>query len=105
MGDTSGSYVVDGWQWPGDRNTATVQSIVDALEQDIEPRSSGDNGRKVLEMAIGVRESHRRGHAPVRFPLEDRTLRMIPHQSRMEYKKPQVGTEAYMAQIASQVKD
>ena len=102
---TSSDYEPDGWAWPGDRNLASINSIVDALENDTEPLSSGDNGRKVLEMAIGVRESHRRGHAPVRFPLEDRTLRMIPHQSRLEYKKPQVGTEAYMAQIASQVKD
>ena len=102
---TISEYEPDGWAWPGDRNLASVNSIVDALENDTEPLSSGDNGRKVLEMAIGVRESHRRGHAPVRFPLEDRTLRMIPHMSRMEYKKPQVGTEAYMAQIARQVKD
>ena len=66
---------------------------------------SGDNGRKVLEIAIGLRESHRQGHAPVRFPIEDRDLRMIPHASRMNYKKLQVGREAYMRQMASHVDD
>ena len=46
-----------GGDGPGDRNVASVQSIIDALEQDIEPRGSGDNGRKVLEIAIALRES------------------------------------------------
>ncbi len=105
MARTSAEYEPDGWKWPGDRNLASVNSIVDALENDAEPTGSGDNGRKVLEMAIGLRESHRRGHVPIRFPLEDRSLSLIPHSSRMEYKKPQIGREAYMAQIAAQVRD
>ena len=79
--------------------------FVDHLEQNLDPPGSGDNGRKVLEIAIGLRESHRRGHAPVQFPLEDRNLRMIPHASRMNYKKLQVGREAYMRQMANQVQD
>ena len=79
-GRMSGDYDADGWRWPGDRNVASVQSIIDALEQDIEPRGSGDNGRKVLEIAIALRESHRRGHVPVRLPLEDRSLRLFPEK-------------------------
>ena len=98
-GRMSGSYGDDGWRWPGDRNIATVQSIVDSLEKDIEPRGSGDNGRKVLEIAIALRESHRRGHVPVRLPLEDRSLRLFPKSSRMDNKKPQIGRENYMPQI------
>ena len=98
-GRMSGDYDADGWRWPGDRNIASVQSIVDALEQDIEPRGSGDNGRKVLEIAIALRESHRRGHAPVRLPLEDRSLRLFPKSSRMDNKKPQMGREQYMPQV------
>jgi hypothetical protein len=78
-----------------------VQSIVDALELNIEPRSSGDNGRKVLEMAIAIRESHRGGHAPVKLPLADRTLRLFARKSRMENKKPIFGREAYMKQVSS----
>ena len=93
-----------GWTWPGDRQVATVQSIVDALEQDIDPRASGDNGRKVLEIAIGLRESHRRGHVPVRFPLEDRTLKIMPHDWRYLNKKTLWGREKYMPQVLGQTK-
>ena len=91
----------DGWYYPGKRNTATVESIVDALENGIEPRSSGDNGRKVLEMAIALRESHRRNHTPVRLPLADRSLKIIPHASRWLYKKEVHGKEWYQQQIAN----
>ena len=105
MGNTSGSYVVDGWKWPGDRNTASVQSIVDALEQDIEPRSSGDNGRKVLELAIALRESHRRGHAPVKLPLSDRSLKLYPKKARLENKKPDIGAREYIELISSTMKE
>ena len=105
MGKTSNHREPDGWLWPGDRNLASVSLFIDNLERDLDPPGSGDNGRKVLEMAIGLRQSHRQGHAPVRFPIEDRSLRMIPHASRMNYKKPQVGREAYMAQMANQVQD
>lgn len=105
VGKTSAHREADGWLWPGDRNLASVSLFVDYLEQDLDPPGSGDNGRKVLEMAIALRESHRQGHAPVRFPLEDRSLRMIPSSSRMNYKKPQMGREAYMAQMANQVLD
>ena len=103
-GHTSGSYAVDGWQWPGDRNTATVQSMVEALDQDTEPRSSGDNGRRVLEMAIALRQSHRRGSAPVRLPLRDRWLALYPRPSRLENKKPEIGAAAYMELIGSKMK-
>jgi len=98
-------YEPDGWQWPGNRQVGSVKVFVDYLEQGLDPPGSGDNGRKVLEMAIGIRESHRRGHTAVQFPLEDRSLRMIPHQGRMEYKKPQMGRDAYMDQMAKRVKD
>ena len=100
-GRRSSEYDDEGWRWPGDRNMTSVQSIVDALEMDIEPRGSGDNGRKVLEMAIALRESHRQGHAPVKLPLADRSLRLFPKKSRMDNKKPQLGRENYMPQIES----
>lgn len=98
-GTRSSEYGEDGWRWPGDRNVASVQAIVDSLENDTEPMGSGDNGRKVLEIAIALRESHRRGHAPVALPLRDRSLRIIPHPSRMENKKTLWGREKYMPQV------
>ena len=92
--DGSGTYDEEGWRvFP--RQNATIQSMVDSLELDIEPRSNGDNGRKVLEIAIGLRESHRSGHVPVRLPLPDRSLRMIPSASRYYSKKAQMGAERY----------
>ena len=90
----------EGWENPGNRQRATSQSMIDALDHDIEPRGNGDNGLKVLEMAIAIRESHRRGHAPVKLPLEDRSLRLFPHPSRMYNKKEVFGREAYAKEIA-----
>ena len=89
----------EGWEHGGPRQHATIQSMVEALEMDIEPRSNGDNGCKVLEMAIALRESHRRGHAPVRLPLEDRSLRLIPVPSRWLNKKEVYGGEWYAKEI------
>lgn len=90
----------EGWENPGNRQRATAQSMIDALDHDTEPRGNGENGRKVLEMAIAIRESHRRGHAPVKLPLEDRSLRLFPHPSRMYNKKEVLGREAYAKEIA-----
>jgi len=94
-------YDAEDWKWPGDRNAASVQAIVDAIDDGRDPPGSGDNGCKVLELAIALRESHRQGHGALSLPLADRTLRMIPHPSRMENKKPIFGTEKYMEQLGS----
>jgi predicted dehydrogenase len=37
----------------------------------------GDFGREALEVAVALRESHRRGHVAVPLPLEDRSLRLL----------------------------
>ena len=94
-----GTFDEEGWERGGGRQLSTIQSMIDALEMDIEPRSNGDNGRKVLEMAIALRESHRRGHAPVRLPLPDRRLKIIPVPSRMYNKKEVQGPEWYAQKI------
>ncbi len=101
----SGGRDADGWYFPGRRNTATVESIVDALEKGAEPRSSGDNGRRVLEIAIALRESHRRNHAPVRLRLQDRSLKIIPHAGRWLNKKEVQGEEWYAEQMANLKKE
>ena len=88
-----------GWEFGGPRQHATIQSIVESLQLDIEPRSNGDNGRKVLEIAIALRESHRRGHEAVRLPLADRRLRIIPVPSRWLNKKEVYGREWYLEEI------
>ena len=88
----------DGWRI-NLRNTNTVQSMVGALDHDIQPRTNGDNGRKVLEIAIALRESHRRGQVLVRLPLEDRPLRIIPYADRWTSRKERLGGAAYWAGI------
>ena len=90
----------EGWEQPGGRQLSTVQSMIDALDHDIEPRGNGENGRAVLETAIAIRESHRRGHAPVTLPLADRDLRLIPVPSRMYNKREVHGREWYAQQMA-----
>ena len=93
------TYDSDGIRLPGHRQMASIQSIVDSLEQDIEPRCSGDNMLKVLEIAISLRESHRRGHVPVKLPLADRSLKIIPVPARWLNKKEVYGAEWYAEQI------
>ena len=94
------THDAEGWRIMP-RQDATVQSVVDALDHDIEPWSNGDNGRKALELAIAVRESHRRGHTPVYLPLEDRSLKIIPKPGRWGNKKTVHGKEWYSEQIGS----
>ena len=93
------TYDNDGRRLPGHRQMASIQSIVDSLEDDIEPRCSGASMLRVLEIAIALRESHRRGHAPVKLPLEDRSLKIIPVPARWLNKKEVYGAEWYAEQI------
>ena len=51
--------------------------------------------RKVLEIAIGLRESHRQGHQPVKFPIQDRSLALYPRPSRWLNKKELLGESQY----------
>jgi len=98
------SYDEEGWRTPGTRNKAGVQAIIDALEQGTEPRCSGDNIRKALEIGIALRESHRRDHAPVKLPLQDRSLKIVPHKGRWLSKKDLYGKEWYAEQIGTWTK-
>ncbi len=94
------TYGSDGTRRPSYRQMSSIQSIVDSLEKDIEPRCSGDNMRKVLEIAIALRESHRRGHAPVKLPLADRSLKIVPVPARWLNKKEVYGREWYAKEMA-----
>lgn len=78
-----------------------VQELVDALEGERElGATTGDDMRHALEIAIALRESHRRRHAAVELPLADRSLTMYPEKARWEYKKEVYGREWYMEQMA-----
>ena len=90
------------WIQPsGTRQRWGIQSLVQALDEGSEPRCSGANMRKVLEIGIGLRESHRNGFTPVKFPLQDRSLKITPNQSRFLNKKEVYGEEKYAEMIHS----
>jgi len=52
-------------------NARLAADLIQAIEQDRQPRSSGYDGRWALEMILAVYQSQRRG-GRVRLPLEDR---------------------------------
>ena len=58
-------------QSPGVR---AVLDLVQCLETGKTPECSGEDGRAALEVAIALRESHRRGGRRVDLPLADRAL-------------------------------
>ncbi len=88
-------YGEDGRKLPNYRQSASINAIVQALEEGREPWTSGDNMRKALEIGIALRESHRRDHVPVKLPLEDRTLRILPRPGRWLNKREVYGDEWY----------
>ena len=54
-----------------------VEDIVNAAENGDKPRCSGADSRDALEVALALRESHRRGFTRIDLPLEDRSLGII----------------------------
>ena len=91
----------DGWLEPDGRIVDTVQSIVDALDNGTEPRCSGRDQQQAFEITLALRESARRGHAPVRLPLppEIREQPMWPGPYRWNSKRDLYGTEWYMNEM------
>lgn len=53
-----------------------VADLANAIETGQPPRCSGDDGVAALEIAMALRESHRRGGARIELPLADRSLTM-----------------------------
>jgi hypothetical protein len=51
-----------------------VDDLLEAVEQGRPPRCSGDDGLAALEVAMALRESHRRGGVKVELPVADRSL-------------------------------
>jgi len=91
----------EGWIYPTDGMMQSIAALVDTLERGAPLRlTSGDDLRKALEICIALRESARKGHCPVRLPLEDRSLKMYPVLERWNYKKEVLGRERYMEDMA-----
>jgi len=62
-------------------NARTVRDLLVCIETGKQPNCSGEDGRHALEVAIGMRESHRRGGTRVDLPLEDRSLRILSQET------------------------
>ncbi|MCS7223480.1 MAG: Gfo/Idh/MocA family oxidoreductase [Armatimonadetes bacterium] len=56
---------------------AAVGDLLDSIENDREPISSGADGRAALEIGLAFHASHRQGNRPVPLPLADRSLQVI----------------------------
>ncbi len=98
-------YDDEGWLSVSPRHTAGVQSVVDALEQGIEPRCSGEIIRNALEIAIALRESHRNGHSAVKLPLQDRSLKIMPSRGKYISKKELYGQEWWAKEMSQFKRD
>ncbi len=59
-----------------------VADLINAIETGKPPKCSGEDARAALEIAIGLRESHRRGGVKVGLPLADRSLRILSLEIR-----------------------
>ena len=54
-----------------------IADLVRGIETGAQPRCSAEDGRKALEIAIALRESHRQGGRRVDLPLADRSQRIL----------------------------
>ena len=98
-------YDEEGWELPRTRMTDSVAAFLDAVENGAPVKCSGADMRKALEVAIAVRESHRRGVVRVDLPLRDRGLRLIPSLRRYIGRRESEGTEAFLAHIRDHKQD
>lgn len=93
--ENMGRHDDEGWLIPETRLRNNIKWMVESLETGTPPKCSGDDLRKALEIVIAMRESHRRGHVPVRLPLEDRSLKLYPVTGRWDNKKEHLDHEVY----------
>ncbi len=104
-GHGADGYDEDGWLYPGDRLMDSMQSIVDAITQGIEPKTPGYVQHKSFEATVAMRESARGGNIPVKLPLEDRSLTLMPQKFRWMNKKELFGEERYSEEIGRATRD
>ena len=57
-----------------------LYDLMDCIETGEDSRCTGEDAREALEIAIAVRESHRKGGGRVDLPLEDRSLGIVSHE-------------------------
>ena len=60
---------------------AVIEDLVHCIDSGEPPRCSDQDGRKALEIAIAMRESHRQGGCRMDLPLPDRSLRLLSSET------------------------
>ena len=60
---------------------AVIEDLVHCIDTGAPPRCSDQDGRKALEIAIAMRESHRQGGRRIDLPLPDRSLRLLSSET------------------------
>ena len=60
---------------------AVIEDLVQCIDTGAPPRCSDEDGRKALEIAIAMRESHRQGGCRIDLPLPDRSLRLLSSET------------------------
>ncbi|MCZ6676742.1 MAG: Gfo/Idh/MocA family oxidoreductase, partial [Candidatus Poribacteria bacterium] len=69
---------------PGDFFTPRIERLMRAFDTGEETLDSGHGYRQALEIAIALKRSALRSHERIYLPLEDRTLRIVPHPYRLK---------------------
>ena len=75
---------------PVGQGIITVDDLIDAMENNRPPRCSGADGRAALEVAIALRESHRRGGVRIDLPIEDRSLKIFSSETQADHTPARV---------------
>ena len=63
---------------------SVVHDLLHCIQTGADPKCSGEDAREALEIAIAIRESHRRGNVRVDLPLADRSLQIISSEARSD---------------------
>ena len=61
-------------------NVLAIRDLMSCIENGGEPLNSGEEGRHDLEVAVALRESHRRGGVRVDLPITDRSQKIISYE-------------------------
>ena len=68
---------------PEDFFTRRIEWLMQASDMGQDVLDSGHGYRQALEIAIGLKQSAEYGHRRIALPLEDRSLRIVPHPYRL----------------------
>ena len=53
-----------------------IEDLIESAATGKQPKASGEDGRTALEIAIALRESHRKGGVRINLPIKDRSLQI-----------------------------